>query len=31
VQQYQSLPDDRKKELSERSQRKDAARPGQKQ
>ena len=31
VQQYQSLPDDRKKELSERGQRKDAARPGQKQ
>jgi hypothetical protein len=25
VQQYQALPDDKKKELSERSQRKDAA------
>ena len=31
VQQYQSLPDDRKKELTERSQRRDVARPGQKQ
>ena len=31
VQQYQSLPDDRKKELTERSQRKDVARPGPKQ
>ena len=31
VQQYQSLPDDRKKELSERGQRKDIPRPGQKQ
>ena len=31
VQQYQSLPDDRKKELTERSQRRDVVRPGQKQ
>lgn len=31
VQQYQSLPDDRRKELTERSQRKEVARPGQKQ
>jgi hypothetical protein len=31
VQQYQLLPDDKKKELTERSQRKDAAKSAQKQ